>query len=249
MARVVALAGGPEARVVVIPTASSVPLEVGPENAAELRAAGAGEALALQVTPETAREPATLDALEGVSGVFFSGGDQRRLTTALLDTPLLEAVYEVYREGGVIAGTSAGAAVMGSLMITGDENPPVPEDEEAFTLIRSDNIVTTPGLDFLPGVVVDQHFVARKRLNRLIAVVLEHPDVLGVGIDESTAILVRPDRTFEVLGRSQVVVVDASQATDISVSPEGHLAGHGLALHVLRAGQRFDLDDRRPLPR
>jgi cyanophycinase len=97
-------------------------------------------------------------------------------------------------------------------------------------------------------VVVDQHFVARKRLNRLIAVVLENPELLGVGIDESTAILVDPDGTFEVLGRSQVMVVDARRATDISVGPDGHLSGHDLALHVLRAGQRFDLQARRPLP-
>jgi cyanophycinase len=248
MARVAELAGGAEARVAVIPTASSVPREVGPEQAAELETAGAGEAFALQVTPEGARQAATLEALDGVSGVFFSGGDQRRLTAALLETPLLEALHEVYRRGGVVAGTSAGAAIMGSLMITGDENPPVPEDEEAFTLIRANNIVTTPGLGFLDGAVVDQHFVARKRLNRLLAVVLEHPELLGLGIDESTAILVGPDRTLEVLGRSQVIVVDASRATDVSVGPGGHLSGQGLALHVLRAGQRFDLAARRPLP-
>ena len=95
--------------------------------------------------------------------------------------------------------------------------------------------------------MVDQHFVARKRLNRLIAVCLEQPDLLGIGIDESTAILVLPDRTFEVLGRSQVVVVDARDARNVSSSPEGHLAGHGISLHVLRAGQRFDLEARRPL--
>ncbi len=250
MARVAELAGGPGARVAVVPNASSVPEEVGPEQAAELAAAGAGEAFPLQATPETARDPATLEALEGVTGVFFSGGDQSRLTRALLGTPLLERLREVHARGGVVAGTSAGAAIMGPLMITGDERgpPPEDEDEEGFTTIRADDVVTTPGLGFLAGVVFDQHFVARKRLNRLISVVLENPDLLGVGIDESTAILVRPDRTFEVLGRSQVVVLDASGA-EISTGPEGHIAGHGMALHVLRAGQRFDLAARRPLPR
>ena len=102
----------------------------------------------------------------------------------------------------MIAGTSAGAAVMGPVMITGDEIPP-PEDEKSFSTILSDNVVTTPGLGFLPGTVVDQHFVARKRLNRLIAVCLEKPDLLGIGIDESTAILVFPNGTFEVLGRAR----------------------------------------------
>jgi cyanophycinase len=248
MRRVAELAGGPEARVVVIPTASSVPEEVGPEQAAELEEAGAGGAFPLEATPQTAKEPATLAALDGVSGVFFSGGDQSRLTAALLGSPLLEGLREVYRRGGVIAGTSAGAAVMGPLMITGDETPPAAEGDEAFTHIRARNVVTTPGLGFLPGVVVDQHFVARKRLNRLMAVVLEHPRLLGVGIDESTAILVRADRTFEVLGRGQVVVVDASRASHLSADPEGHLSGHDIAVHVLRTGQRFDLDGRRPLP-
>lgn len=248
MERVAELAGGAEGRVAVVPNASSVPEEVGPEQAAQLEAAGAGVAFPLPATPQTARDPATVDALADVTGVFFSGGDQSRLTRALLETPLLERLHEVYASGGVVAGTSAGAAVMGPLMITGDERSPPPEDEESFTTILADNVVTTPGLGFLDGVVVDQHFVARKRLNRLVAVVLEHPDLLGVGIDESTAILVRPDRTFEVIGASQVVVLDASRARDLSSGPEGHLAGHGIALHVLRAGQRFDLEARHPLP-
>jgi cyanophycinase len=249
VARVVELAGGPDARIAVIPTASSVPDEVGPEQAAELEDAGAGEAFPLRATAETARDPATRDALEGVTGIFFSGGDQSRLTRALLDTPLLDRLHQVYAEGGVVVGTSAGAAVMGPLMITGDEKSPPPKGDEAFSSILADNVLTTPGLAFLPGVVVDQHFVARKRLNRLVAVVLENPELLGVGIDESAAILVRPDRTFEVLGRSQVVVLDASGAREVSAGPDGHLAGHGIALHLLRAGQRFDLETRRPLPR
>jgi cyanophycinase len=248
MARAAELAGGPEARVVVVPNASSVPEEVGPEQAVELEDAGAGEAWSLQATPETVRDPAILAALDGVTGVFFSGGDQSRLTRVLLGTPLLERLHDVYTSGGVVAGTSAGAAIMGPLMITGDERSPPPEGEESFTTLLADNVLTTPGLGFLDGVVVDQHFVARKRLNRLVAVVLEHPELLGVGIDESTAILVRPDRTFEVLGRNQVVVLDATEARNLSAGPEGRLAGHGVLLHVLRAGQRYDLESRRPLP-
>jgi cyanophycinase len=234
--------------VAVIPNASSAPEEVGHEQAAELESAGAGEAFPLQATPQSARDPVTLESLEGATGVFFSGGDQRRLTRALLDTPLLEGLHEIYARGGVVAGTSAGAAVMGPLMITGDQRSPPSEDEEAFTTILANDIVTTPGLGFLDGVVVDQHFVARRRLNRLIGVVLENPELLGVGIDESTAILVRPDRTFEVLGRSQVVVLDARGAREISVGPQGHLAGHGIELHVLRSGQRYDLEARQPVP-
>jgi cyanophycinase len=247
MAKVAELAGGASARVAVIPTASSVPDEVGPEQAAELEAAGAGTAFPLPTTPATAHEPSALAALDGATGVFLSGGDQRRLTAALLDSPLLESLHEIYRRGGVIAGTSAGAAVMGPVMITGDEKIPPPEGEESFSTLLADNVVTTSGLGFLPGTVVDQHFVARKRLNRLIAVVLEKPELLGIGIDESTAILVGPDRTFEVVGESQVVVVDAREARNVSAGPEGHLAAHGVALHVLRSGQRFDLEARRPL--
>jgi cyanophycinase len=249
IARIVELAGGAEARIAVIPSASSVPGEVGPAQAKELVDAGAGEAFPLHVTAEAARDPATREALEGVTGIFFSGGDQRRLTRALLDTPLLRALHEIYANGGVVSGTSAGAAIMGPLMITGDEKIPPPDDEEAFSRILADNVVTTAGLGFLEGVVVDQHFVARKRLNRLISVVLENPQLLGVGIDESTAILVDPDRTFDVLGRSHVVVLDASRVRDISAGPDGHLAGHGIVLHLLRAGERFDLETRQPLPR
>jgi cyanophycinase len=246
MARFVQLAGGPRARIAVIPNASSVPDEVGPEQVAELVATGAGHAVELNLTREPPDATTTLEAFEGTTAVFFCGGDQSRLTAALGGTPLLERIRQLYAEGGVVGGTSAGAAVMSGVMITGDERRRAEEDE-AFSVILKDDVVTSAGFDLLEGTIVDQHFLARRRHNRLISLVLEHPERLGIGIDEDTAILVSPDRTFEVLGRRQVLVLDASSARNLGADAEGRLSGEGLALHLLRAGQRFDLASRTPL--
>jgi cyanophycinase len=246
MARFVQLAGGARARVAVIPNASSVPDEVGPEQVAELLAAGAGQAFELNLDRQAPNAETTLQVFDGVTGVFFSGGDQSRLTAVLAGTQLLERIRHLYAAGGVIGGTSAGAAVMSRVMITGDERRN-PSEEDAFTVILKDNVVTTEGFGFLEGVIVDQHFLARKRHNRLISLMLEHPDLLGVGIDEDTAILVFPDRTFEVLGGRQVLVIDATVARNVSSDSGGRLSGEGIVVHLLRPGQRFDLAARRPI--
>jgi cyanophycinase len=147
-------------------------------------------------------------------------------------------VTSAFERGAVIGGTSAGTACQSSLMITGDGD---------FTVINSDNIELTEGFGLFEGVIVDQHHVARRRNNRLMSVVLEHPELLGVGVDEATAVWVRPDGTFEVLGEGWVVVYDASQAK-ITRAPESRLGkplgAHGLITHVLLPGDTFDVQKR-----
>ena len=143
----------------------------------------------------TADVDSNLLKMENVKAVFFSGGDQARLTDALLGTKLLDKIKKVYDDGGVVGGTSAGAAIMSEVMITGDEL--INKDkEDFFIVIQKGNIKTTEGFGFVKTAIIDQHFVIRKRLNRLISVVLEYPNLLGIGIDESTAIIVNPDSTF-----------------------------------------------------
>ncbi len=225
-------------RIVVFPMASGVPLEVGPETVAELKALGAADVVFHQLTREEAQDPANTALLDGAGGVWFTGGDQSRLTGALLDTPLHARLDELYRSGAVIGGTSAGAAVMSGVMITGDETRQPPEGRE-WSTIEADNVVTTRGFGFLPGVIVDQHFIARRRHNRLLSLVLENPALIGLGIEESTAVLVRPDGRFEVLGENQVVVFDARRAETTRIA-SSRLGARGMSLHILVPGDIYD---------
>lgn len=131
---------------------------------------------------------------------------------------------------------------MSPLMITGDEL--VSKDTlRVFSSIIAGNIETWPGFNFLPNSIVDQHFIKRKRHNRLLSLVLENPGNLGIGIDESTAIWVKPDNSFDVVGESQVVVIDGPSVTDTG-DPGKILNGSNLGLHILTAGQSFDLNKR-----
>jgi cyanophycinase len=247
METIVSLAGGSESRFIVIPVASSEPEQTGDFQRDQLLGAGAGKAHVLVFDRESADRPENVAMLAQATGVFLSGGDQRRLHAALEGSKLLEALHAVYGRGGVVAGTSAGAAVMSRRMITGDELRNG-DPEAAFETIESANIETWEGFDFLPGTIVDQHFVRRRRHNRLLSLVLEHPELLGIGIDESTAVVVGPPSRFRVIGDGPVIVYDASDAV-VSKPDNRSLGAVDVRLHVLRAGAVFDLDARRPLLR
>ena len=151
-----------------------------------------------------------------------------------------QKLKDLYARGAVIGGTSAGAAIMSQVMITGEE---LLNDDKAnaFKFIKKGNIETAVGLGFLTNAIIDQHFIKRKRLNRLFSVVLEHPQLLGIGIDESTAIIVNPDEMFEVLGESAVMVIDPRSATRIRADHSGNLSARDIKTHLLMAGDRFDM--------
>jgi cyanophycinase len=229
-------------RIVIFPMASSVPAETAAEEAADFKKAGATDVDIRILTREQALAPENAGILEGAGGVFFSGGDQSRLTAVLLDTPIHKKLMEFYYQGGVIGGTSAGAAVMSEVMITGDEVRKVEEGHE-FETLRARNVVTSRGFGFVRGAIVDQHFVTRKRHNRLLSLLAEHPDLLGVAIDESTAVVVKPDGTFEVVGINQVVVYDPAKAK-YRIDPDGRIGFIGLVMHALTAGDTFNLKTR-----
>ena len=238
--RFVELAGGAGARIVVFPMASA-DSGTGPAKVAELRALGA-DAVSAPLTREAASGAEAARVLDGATGIWFSGGDQNRLTRALAGTPVERAIHARYRAGAVVGGTSAGAAVMSARMITGDERRPggdrPPRDSsDAWLTVARDNVVTAPGFGLLPGVVVDQHFLRRKRHNRLLSLVLELPERLAVGIDESTALEIGPDGRWRVLGASSAIVLDARQAR---VAGGSALGASDVRLHVLPAGSTFD---------
>ena len=240
MRKFVELAGGEDAPIVVIPTASEDP-DIGEYYTALFgKDLGCTNVAVLDIrTREDAARPDFVERAKAARGIFFGGGDQVRITKALLDTPVGTAVAEAFARGAVVGGTSAGTACQSSPMITGEGD---------FTLIRAGVVETAPGLGFLPGVIVDQHFVARQRGNRLLSAILEHPDLLGMGIDEDTAVWIAPDGTLEVIGARSIVIYDATRAKARAGPARNALGVHDLRLHVLLPGERFDLIRRVGLP-
>jgi len=237
----VELAGGPDAAIVVFPTASGEP-DTGEyyQTLFEDEYGCTDVAVADVRTAQDANDLVLAAEVAGAGGIFFSGGDQRRITSALLGTPVGDAVVQAHRRGAVVGGTSAGTACQSPLMITGDGD---------FTIIAADNVELWEGLGLFPGVIVDQHFVARQRQNRLISVVLEHPDLLGVGVDEATAVWVKPDGTFEVVGEGWVMVFDARKAevtTDDEPDGRRELGVRGLITHILLPGDTFEIPEPAP---
>jgi len=236
------LAGGPgKARIVVYAMASESGRESGEEKAAQLRELGA-VARNVWISRQEADQDSVVRLLDGATGVWFGGGDQTRLARVLRDTRTEAAIHARYRAGAVIGGTSAGAAVMSAVMLTGEERHPGgsrPDTSNAWLTIARDNVVTDRGFALLTGSIIDQHFLRRKRHNRLISLVLEREPHLGVGIDESTALIVHPDGGWSVAGASVAMVFDARGAA-ITGTSRPVLGATGIRMHVLPAGSRFD---------
>lgn len=180
-----------------------------------------------------------LATLEGAAGVFFTGGDQLRISSLIGDTAVEKRILEINAGGGVIAGTSAGASVMSETMLV--KGP----SAESY---RLGDLHMAPGLGLMRDVIIDQHFAERGRYGRLMGAVAHNPRLLGVGIDEDTALLVR-GRTGEVLGAGAVYVVDGEGVTHSNVAEarsECALSIHDVRMHVLSSGDAFDFASRRP---
>jgi cyanophycinase len=237
----VSLAGGPgSARIAVVPMASEEAQATGDEKAEQLRDFGA-ETVVLNLTRDEAEDTATARRLDGITGVWFTGGDQVRLAPVLYGTPVLAAIKRRYQDGAVIGGTSAGAAIMSDSMLTGNQRRPdsLGYYGDDYPAIARGTIEVVPGLGFLSGVIVDQHFIRRERENRLLSAVLERPRLLGVGIDEGTVLEVEPDGHWEVWGASAVIVFDAREAR-VSGTDAPVLGASGIRMQLLPAGSRYD---------
>lgn len=235
------LAGGSRSRIAVVSMASSEPEATGRAVVAELDSLG-GKAFVLLLTRAQADSAVHVRRVDSATGIWFSGGDQALLTAALGSSATLRAMQARYRAGAAIGGTSAGAAIMSDSMITGNQTPPGDSTGyygDEYPTIARQRVEITAGLGFLPGVIVDQHFIRRERHNRLLSAVLERPNLLGVGIDEATALEVRPDGSWRVLGESAVVIYDARRAR-VTPQPRSPLGVTDLRVHVLPAGGGFD---------
>jgi cyanophycinase len=179
--------------------------------------------------------------LDDATGVFFTGGDQLKITSHIGDTPVFQRIREIYDEGGVICGTSAGAAAMSETMLVAGG------DEESHAIGGS--VRMAPGLGLIGGVVIDQHFMERGRVGRLMGVVAQNPKNLGIGIDERTSIVVERGESFYVLGSGAVYVIDGTGVSYSNIAEEAlrkTLSVYDLKVHVLSQGDRFDLAERLP---
>lgn len=234
-------AGGVKARIAIMTAATSLPREVGEDYTRIFERLGAEDVKTVDTEyQEDASKPENLEIIENATGVFFTGGDQARIISIIKDTDLDKAIHKRYAEGIVVGGTSAGAAMMPDIMII---------EGDSETNPRVDVVAMGPGMGFLPGIAVDQHFSQRGRLGRLLSALAQQPAVLGIGIDENTAVVVQGNE-FQVVGAGAVTVVDVADITHDNL--EGLLKDEALAicgakLHILPEGYRFNLETRKPL--
>ena len=233
---------GDEGKIVVCTVASSEPESLWEEYESAFRTLGVPHVFRLDVdSREEASTPRAMRILEGATGVFFTGGDQLKITSQIGDTPLYSRVHEIFETGGVIAGTSAGASAMSETMLVANNG------EDSYRIKSS--LLMAPGLALAQGMLIDQHFAERGRMARLIGAVSQNPRVLGVGIDENTAVIVERQRGFRVLGAGAVYVVDGATTTYSNIGEEDSdrtLSSFGITVHMLSQGDRFDLATRTP---
>jgi len=242
LSRFVQLAGGEQAHIAVISTASSL------GNAATdlyrhiFGRIGVGSVIGLRPeTREEANDPDTVAALTGVTGIFMTGGNQLRLSSIIGGTRLGAAILDAHGRGVVVAGTSAGASAVATHMMAFGSSGATPKHRMAQVAV---------GLGLLVNVVVDQHFEQRTRLGRLLAVVAQSPSLIGLGLDEDTAAIIDANDILEVIGRGSVTIVDGSDVITDAFQATGHkpMMVSNARLHSLPSGFRFDLRARRVLP-
>jgi cyanophycinase len=228
-------AGGADAVIAVLPTASSL----GPEIVDLYRAlfGRLGAASVRSIRPESraeADDPALVAQLDGVTGVFMTGGNQLRLSAVVTGTAFGAALKDAHARGVVIGGTSAGASIQSSHMVAFGSGGATPK--QRMTQLAA-------GLGLLEGCVIDQHFAQRNRYGRLLSLVAQSPSLLGIGVDEDTAAVVTKERYLDVIGRGAVTIVDGHEVTSNAYAAKraAPLLVSGARLHVLPAGAKFDL--------
>jgi len=192
----------------------------------------------LNFNRETSQNKVLTDSLQKAKLIFISGGDQVRFMNVVQNTPIKTAIQKAYENGSTISGTSAGAAVMSEKMITGNQKLQK-EYSGTFDNIRYDNLETSEGLGLLKTAVIDQHFLKRNRYNRLLSALVEFPALTGIGIDESTAIIVR-NNEIEVAGESEVIVVRNPKGI-LKAKKNNLISIENLQMSIYTAGQKFNI--------
>lgn len=230
-------AGGKDARIAVVPTASSIE-DAGNRYKALFLGMGVESAEVVYIgNREDANAESQVETLDDATGIFLTGGNQVRLSVLIGGTRFEETVRRKHREGTVIAGTSAGASILSAHMIAGGAGGAVPKQRMAQMVA---------GFGLISNVIIDQHFRQRNRIGRLLALVATNPGLLGIGVDEDTAAVFDSDGRMNVIGRHSVTIVDGSEMySDIfRVKGHGEVTVSNARLHVLPAGRGFDLRER-----
>lgn len=229
-------------RLTILTTATEDPTAAGEKYKKAFEETGIKNIAVLNIdTRDDANSEDMCDVIKKSKCVFMTGGDQLRITSILGGTRAAVELKNLYHGGGLIMGTSAGASVMSSTMIVkGEDNEPA----------KKCTLKMAPGLDLINGTIIDQHFDQRGRFGRLLCGVAENPSVLGIGIDEDTAVLVFPDMHFEIIGTNTVTIIDGSTIKSSNVSEQKQnemLAIVGVTVHTLPAGYGFDMKSRKVL--
>ena len=219
--------GGAKARILVITWASGVPTESFDALKADFDKYGPAAVIDAPTTPiDSVKRAALVEQLKTATGVFFSGGDQNRIMDVLdKDSELLRIMLDRYQAGVAFGGTSAGAAALSNPMMTGDAD---------LKILDGSKVGIRKGLGFVPGVIFDQHFLVRQRHNRLFGLMMVHPSMLGIGVDEDMAVAVSDNRDAEILGPTHVMFIGSSGRNN------------AFLVYILNSGQHFDLKKRRP---
>jgi cyanophycinase len=222
--------------ILLIPLASEIPDEIVRAIKNEFAHLGFHKSEGFDCKSENVDDETCLNQIKNAGLIFFTGGDQNRLLKAFQNTKALSLIRDLHSNLTHIAGTSAGTAIMSEIMLTGSPLAPYTE----FDGIRPNLVETVRGFGFVKKIIIDQHFLKRGRENRLISSVLDHPQLIGVGIDEATAVMIHPDESFEVVGESSVMIVDARKS-QIRINIDRYQVKN-LKIDLLSAGESFSLD-------
>jgi cyanophycinase len=239
-----ASAGGTQATIGIIPCASQDPIVVGERYSQIFQGMGAKEVHVLDIREYMeCDEDRWLEILATCTGVFLTGGDQLRLRDLIGNSKFIHSIKaRIKTRQLVLAGTSAGAAIVGEKMIAGGSSGESPNQ-----LL----VDLTEGLGLIPDLLVDQHFHNRNRMGRLMSAIAAHPDRLGIGIDEDTCAAFEDDGTFEVIGKGSITIIDPRGLTHtnyLKAAPNSPLSLHGLTVHVLSQGDRYNYQHRTVFP-
>ncbi|WP_253701996.1 cyanophycinase [Bacillus sp. FJAT-27445] len=231
-----------EGRIGILTTATKIPVEVGNEYKEVFKNLGEKDPITIDVdSREKAGDPQILNDVEGLSALYITGGDQSRLTQMITGTKLHKLLFDKWEQGMVLGGTSAGASIMGKHMIVNA----LTKDSDEILQVEMDK-----GFGFMSNMLIDQHFSQRSRFDRLLGAIAGNPDLMGIGIDENTAIFVQGNQ-FEVIGEHQVLILDGKENSFVEVTKneEGseELTLSNFKLHTLTHGYTFDFKNRKLL--
>ena len=241
LSRVVRESGGTDAKIAVVTTASRIPVEVGENYQIAFNRLGCSNLTILDIrTSEDAESEETMKVVQEADCIMFSGGDQSRIVDIIGTTSMHRLLKHRFQNDNiVIAGTSAGAMAMSSEMIAGGSS--------SEALVKG-SVDMREGMKFIPGLIIDSHFIQRGRFGRLAEAVARHPHLLGVGLAEDTAMIITNCNQFKVIGSGMVIIFDPSDLThnNVEILPEGTpMTMSNLTVHVLANSDSFEIDEKK----